>query len=86
MDIVQGDMVSQIIESSQDEMGQWFYTKLAAKNGKIITIITVYQLCEVSKKNCIMAYHQQIAMLQQAGRSITARNAFVQDLLTWMEN
>eukprot|EP00957_Ditylum_brightwellii_P025888 1958680-Ditylum_brightwellii.AAC.1 len=49
-------------------------------------MIITYQLCKVSKKNVITAYHQQIAMLQQAGRSITPRNAFVQDLLTWMEN
>eukprot|EP00957_Ditylum_brightwellii_P145540 11081901-Ditylum_brightwellii.AAC.1 len=85
MNIVQGDVVGQIIESGQDEMSWWDYTKLEAKNDKIITIITAYQLCKVSKKNDIIAYHQQITILQQAGRSITSRNAFVQDLLKWME-
>eukprot|EP00957_Ditylum_brightwellii_P185241 14105823-Ditylum_brightwellii.AAC.1 len=68
MNIVQGDLVGQIIESGQDEMGQWVYTKLAAKNDKIITIIMAYQPCKVSKKNGIMGYHQQITMSQQAGR------------------
>eukprot|EP00957_Ditylum_brightwellii_P199702 15223570-Ditylum_brightwellii.AAC.1 len=67
MNIFQGDVVGQIIESGQDEMGQWVYNKLAAKNYKIITIMNAYQPCKVSKKNGIMTYHQQIAMLQQAG-------------------
>eukprot|EP00957_Ditylum_brightwellii_P068430 5195688-Ditylum_brightwellii.AAC.1 len=63
MNIVQGDIVGQIIESGQDKIGRWVYTKLAAKN----TNITAYPPCKVSKKNGIMTYHQQIAMLQQAG-------------------
>eukprot|EP00957_Ditylum_brightwellii_P155932 11869613-Ditylum_brightwellii.AAC.1 len=50
MNIVQGDIVGQIIESGQDEMGQWVYAKLAAKNDKIITIITAYQLCKVGRE------------------------------------
>eukprot|EP00957_Ditylum_brightwellii_P025004 1891824-Ditylum_brightwellii.AAC.1 len=86
MNIVQGEIVGQIIESGQDKMGQWVYTKLAAKNNKIITIIVAYQPYKVRKKSGIMTCHQQIAMLQQTGRSITPRNAFVQDLLKWVEN
>eukprot|EP00957_Ditylum_brightwellii_P091680 6981228-Ditylum_brightwellii.AAC.1 len=31
-----------------------------------------------------MAYHQQVAMLQQAGRSIKPKDAFIEDLLEWM--
>eukprot|EP00957_Ditylum_brightwellii_P030368 2300274-Ditylum_brightwellii.AAC.1 len=57
MNIVQRYVVGWIVESSQDEIGQWVYTKLAAKNDTIVTVITVYQLCKVSKKNVIMAYH-----------------------------
>eukprot|EP00957_Ditylum_brightwellii_P064544 4897895-Ditylum_brightwellii.AAC.1 len=47
MNIIQGDVVGQIIERGQDEMGLCVYTnKFAAKNDKIITTITAYQLCK----------------------------------------
>eukprot|EP00957_Ditylum_brightwellii_P026793 2026528-Ditylum_brightwellii.AAC.2 len=58
MNILQGDVVGWIVESGQDEMGQWVYIKLATKNDKIVTIITVYQPCKVSKRNGITSYHQ----------------------------
>eukprot|EP00957_Ditylum_brightwellii_P061353 4656694-Ditylum_brightwellii.AAC.2 len=47
MNIVQGDIVGQMIESGQDKIGWWVYTKLAAKNNMIITIIMAYQLCKI---------------------------------------
>eukprot|EP00957_Ditylum_brightwellii_P011393 861322-Ditylum_brightwellii.AAC.1 len=47
MNIVQGDVVGQIIEGSQDEIGRWVHTRLTAKNDKIITIITAYQPCKI---------------------------------------
>eukprot|EP00957_Ditylum_brightwellii_P151264 11518328-Ditylum_brightwellii.AAC.1 len=60
------DYIGWIIESGQDDMGWWVYVKFAARNNVIVTIITAYQPCKVSKKNGTMAYHQQVAMLQQA--------------------
>eukprot|EP00957_Ditylum_brightwellii_P020277 1530398-Ditylum_brightwellii.AAC.1 len=84
MSIVQGDLVGQIIENGQDAMGQWVYVKLAAKNDLVVMVITAYQLCKTGKKNGTTAYHQQVAMSQQAERSINPQDTFTQDLLDWM--
>eukprot|EP00957_Ditylum_brightwellii_P088073 6709259-Ditylum_brightwellii.AAC.1 len=67
MNTVQGNLVGRIVESGQDDMGQRVYVKLAARNNSNVTIITAYQPYKVSKKTDTMAYHQQVAMLQQAG-------------------
>eukprot|EP00957_Ditylum_brightwellii_P087574 6667064-Ditylum_brightwellii.AAC.1 len=44
-----------------------------------------YQPCKVSKKQGIMTYHQQVAMLQQNGRPLTPREAFITDITKLLE-
>eukprot|EP00957_Ditylum_brightwellii_P185360 14114199-Ditylum_brightwellii.AAC.1 len=46
MSMIQGDMVGCIIDTGGDEYGQWVYSKLAAKNEQLITVVTVYQPCK----------------------------------------
>eukprot|EP00957_Ditylum_brightwellii_P126416 9636703-Ditylum_brightwellii.AAC.1 len=55
MSLIQGNMVGCIIESSSDEYGQWVYSKLAAKDERVIMVITVYQPSKVSKNMAIQS-------------------------------
>eukprot|EP00957_Ditylum_brightwellii_P151673 11550577-Ditylum_brightwellii.AAC.1 len=75
MSITQGDIVGRIIESSSDEYGQWVYTKFTTSDECVVTVITAYQPCKVSKKHSMTTYHQQVAQLQQEGRKICPRKA-----------
>eukprot|EP00957_Ditylum_brightwellii_P016502 1240161-Ditylum_brightwellii.AAC.1 len=79
--MTQGSLTGQIIEKGTDKYGCWVYTKFAAKNNTVITVIAAYQLCKVTKKQGITTYHQQVALLQQDGRTISPREAFTTDLM-----
>eukprot|EP00957_Ditylum_brightwellii_P072299 5495718-Ditylum_brightwellii.AAC.1 len=70
MSITQGNIMGRIIESGLDEYDRWVYTKFAASDECVVTVITAYQSCLVSKKHDTMSYHQQAAQLQQEGRKI----------------
>eukprot|EP00957_Ditylum_brightwellii_P083662 6359457-Ditylum_brightwellii.AAC.1 len=83
--MTQGDLTGQIIAKGADEYGLFVYTKFATKNNTVITVITAYQSCKVSKKQGIMTYHQQVAMLQQDGHQLTPREAFITDITKWLE-
>eukprot|EP00957_Ditylum_brightwellii_P181654 13837601-Ditylum_brightwellii.AAC.1 len=37
LSIIQGDVVGRIIDSGSDEYGQWVYTKIAAKDERVVT-------------------------------------------------
>ena len=78
--MTQGNLTGRIIAKGADKHGCWVYTKFAAKNNTVITVITAYQPCKVSKKQGITTYHQQVAMPQQDGRQLTPREAFITDI------
>eukprot|EP00957_Ditylum_brightwellii_P190511 14501359-Ditylum_brightwellii.AAC.1 len=46
MSLIQGDMVGRVIKSGSDEYGRWVYSKLAAKDKRVIAVITAYQPCK----------------------------------------
>eukprot|EP00957_Ditylum_brightwellii_P113138 8628273-Ditylum_brightwellii.AAC.1 len=48
-------------------------------------VITAYQPCKVTKKQGITAHHQQVALLQQDGCTVSPREAFIADLMKWLE-
>eukprot|EP00957_Ditylum_brightwellii_P083730 6363987-Ditylum_brightwellii.AAC.1 len=81
MSSIQGDMVGGVIKSGSDEYGRWVYSKLAAKDKRVILVITAYQPCKASKKHGNTTYHQQLVQLQQAYQHICPRKAFMIDLL-----
>eukprot|EP00957_Ditylum_brightwellii_P175087 13330913-Ditylum_brightwellii.AAC.1 len=83
--MTQGNLTGRIIEKGADTYGRWVYTKLAAKNNTVITVITAYQPCKVTKKQGITTYHQQVALLQQDGCTISPREAFTTDLMKWLK-
>eukprot|EP00957_Ditylum_brightwellii_P042816 3241438-Ditylum_brightwellii.AAC.1 len=49
MSLIQDNMVGHVIKSGSNEYGRWVYIKLAAKDKRVIMVITVYQPCKVSK-------------------------------------
>eukprot|EP00957_Ditylum_brightwellii_P073261 5568782-Ditylum_brightwellii.AAC.1 len=81
MSLMQGNMVGCTIECGSDEYGRWVYSKLATKDERVITVITAYQPCKVSKKHGNTTYHQGVVQLQQAGQHLHPRDAFIQSLL-----
>eukprot|EP00980_Cylindrotheca_fusiformis_P015690 scaffold4522_cov104-Cylindrotheca_fusiformis.AAC.3 len=54
------DMVGRLIDKGSDSMGRWSFCKYAGKDGKIITAVTVYQVC-IRPTNAVgnTAFHQQ---------------------------
>jgi hypothetical protein len=83
--MTQGDLTGRIVAKGADKYGRWVYTKFAAKNNTVITVLTAYQPCKILKKQGITTYHQQVVMLQQDGRQLTPREAFIIDLTKWLE-
>ncbi len=45
MSCVIGNGVARVKETGSDDLGRWTYIKLAGKDNKVITVITVYQVC-----------------------------------------
>ena len=83
--MTQGNLTGCILAKGANKYGRWVYTKLAAKNNTVITIITAYQPCKVSKKQGITTYHQQVSMLQQDGCQLTPGEIFITDITKWLE-
>eukprot|EP00957_Ditylum_brightwellii_P053036 4021424-Ditylum_brightwellii.AAC.1 len=81
MSIIQGNLTARVVEQESDQYGQWVLTKFAARNGKFITVITVYQPCNVTKKQGVTMYHQQVALLKHDGCDICPWRAFIPDLI-----
>jgi hypothetical protein len=90
MSVVQDDLVSRLIEKGSDPLGRWSFCKYSGKSGKIIAVITIYQVC-VRPTNYTgnTAYHQQVAQIateamEQNDSPIGAphpRSCFRRDLL-----
>eukprot|EP00957_Ditylum_brightwellii_P108356 8266513-Ditylum_brightwellii.AAC.1 len=65
----------------RDSMGQWVYTKYAAKNERVAIVVTAYQAYKSSSKTGTMTYHQHVVMLKQQNRTENPRKACMTDLL-----
>eukprot|EP00957_Ditylum_brightwellii_P092567 7049328-Ditylum_brightwellii.AAC.1 len=85
MSTSQGDMVGRKIMEGRDSMGRWVYTIYAAKNDRIVTVVTAYQVFKSSNKTGTMMYHQQVVMLKQQNRTEDPRKACIMDLLKWIK-
>eukprot|EP00957_Ditylum_brightwellii_P109448 8347762-Ditylum_brightwellii.AAC.1 len=84
LSICQGDFLSQKITESKDSMGRWVYSKFAASDKGVITVVTAYQPCKQSKIMGTTTYHQQVVMPKQQKCSIDPRTAFITDLWHWL--
>ena len=74
------------IESSGSDpqgLGRWSYVRLNGKNGRRVTIVTVYQVCKqsVTTAGAKTAYMQQWNLLRRAGQDDpNPRKSFCKDL------
>jgi hypothetical protein len=69
MTSVLGNTVARVKETGADDLGRWSYVKLSGKDNKVITFITVYQVCKkppaaVERDSCT-AHTQQRSLLTQ---------------------
>ncbi len=83
---VTGKWTGRIESSGSDPhgMGRWSYVRLNGKNGRRVTIVTVYQVCanqSVNSAGAKTAYMQQWNILRQAGiEDPNPRQSFSKDL------
>jgi hypothetical protein len=64
MSLVQDDLVSRLLSKGTDPFGRWSFCKYSGRNGKIIAVITIYQVCiRPTNKTGNTAYHQQVAQM-----------------------
>ena len=90
MSLVQDDLVSRLLEKGNDPLGRWSFCKYSGTNGKIISVITIYQVCtRPTNKIGNTAYHQQVAQMATEAIETSAavagtpqpRSRFRRDLL-----
>ena len=65
---------------SADKLGRWSTITLSGKKGRLIHILTVYQVVDKASTGPYTVYQQQLASLQLINRSITPCVAFLADL------
>eukprot|EP00980_Cylindrotheca_fusiformis_P016915 scaffold5139_cov100-Cylindrotheca_fusiformis.AAC.1 len=60
LSVTRDNLVGRLIDKGSDSMGRWTFCKYAGKNGKVITVVTVYQVC-MRPTNVVgnTAFHQQ---------------------------
>ena len=91
MSLTVGSMTARIKSSGSDPMGRWTYTKFVGTRGKIITIITAYQVCDkpvttATKKKSRTAAAQQVSMMRIRGITNThPRKQFCADLRNFLQ-
>ena len=88
-----GHVTGRVVSQGSDKLGRWSYQVLSGRGQKSITIISAYQVCAQpivdptnNRIRSFTASAQQISLLRQAGRDITPRAAFVEDLNKFIEN
>ncbi len=68
-----GNTVARVKEAATDDLGRWSYIKLSGKDNKVVTFITVYQVCKkppaVVERDSCTAYSQQRSLLIQQNKS-----------------
>ena len=70
MAMLTGNTVGRVQSTGQDEFGRWVYIKMNGSDGKVITVIATYQVCQGNVKHSgpTTALTQQYSMLEQANR------------------
>ncbi len=72
MSCVIGNGVARVKKTGGDDLGRWSYIKLAGKDDRVITIVTVYQVCNQSttalNRDKCTAHAQQRSLLIQRNK------------------
>jgi hypothetical protein len=85
MSSVLGNSVSRVMEAGTDDLGRWSYIKMSGKDNKVITFITVYQVCKkhpaaVDRDSCTAYSQQQSLLIQQNKKNPSPIKHFRLDL------
>jgi endonuclease/exonuclease/phosphatase (EEP) superfamily protein YafD len=85
-----GNTVSRVITTGTDDLGRWSYMKLSGKDGKVLTIITAYQVCRknttaVNNDSCTAHSQQQSLLIQQNKANPSPVKHFRLDLEKFMQ-
>eukprot|EP00980_Cylindrotheca_fusiformis_P017822 scaffold5640_cov132-Cylindrotheca_fusiformis.AAC.1 len=66
LSITRENLVGRLSDKGYDDMGRWSYCKYAGKLGKVVTIVTIYQVCSrPTNEFGNTAYHQQVQQMAQ---------------------
>ena len=84
-----GRMTGRVVRQGTDRMGRWAFQIFAGTGGKLLTLITAYQVCqqavvEDDKIKSFTCSAQQVSMLRQEGRYESPRDAFIQDMICFI--
>jgi hypothetical protein len=85
-----GNTVSRVTETGSADLGRWTYIKLSGKEGKIITFITVYQVCKKSpvaadRDSCTAHSQQRAILIQQNKTDPSPIKHFRKDLESFLQ-
>jgi hypothetical protein len=83
MTAVTDNYVGRVIETGSDrDMGRWSYTCLLGKHGRIIVVVSVYQVFnqQASTVGDRTAFAQQLSLLRQNGKDCSPQKSFLDDL------
>ena len=83
-----GNHSSRTSSTTSDPLGRWSTITLSGRFNRKITVITAYQPCPPTTPNTrvssLTTHAQQVALLRLQGRTITPRQAFIQDLRAYL--
>ena len=87
--LARGNCVAWIIEADDDYMGRWSYVRMRAKAGRVVSIISAYQPCEVrgTCKGKFTIHAQQTSILREqhmADPNPNPRTYFRRDLTKFL--
>ena len=87
--LTMGNASGRVLETGSDPMGRWSYQTLSCKDGRNMTIISAYQVCEQAasnngKKRTLTASAQQRSILRQQNRSLSPRKSFIMDMRAFL--
>lgn len=84
MTAVFNDVVSRCNGKYSDPMGRWSTISLTGKRGRLIHLVTVYQVVDNANTGPFTAYQQQASSLRLAERTLNPRQAFIADLASYL--
>ncbi len=89
--MARGNCVARIIEGGDGDMGRWSYIRMAARSNRVVSIITVYQPCDVrgTSKGKFTVHAQQSSLLRKKymdDPKPNPRKYFRKDLLAFLKH
>ena len=80
--VTRGNWSGRIIQSGQDSLGRWSYTKLTGKKDRKIKIITMYRVCKGQQGSgqCTVRMQQELELIRNNRKQEDPREAILKDL------